>query len=71
MNRRELLYGAAMTTAAMALPRFAFTQQNELGPIFSEITRRHDETVERLRAGRAHSTTRPGNGEASREKPGR
>jgi acetylornithine deacetylase/succinyl-diaminopimelate desuccinylase-like protein len=48
MNRRELLYGAAVTTAAMALPRFAFTQANELDPIFAEITRRHDETVARL-----------------------
>ncbi|MDP9266915.1 MAG: M20/M25/M40 family metallo-hydrolase [Acidobacteriota bacterium] len=48
MNRRELLYGAAMSGVAMALPRAAFTQQDDLAPITSEIQKRHDETVQRL-----------------------
>jgi acetylornithine deacetylase/succinyl-diaminopimelate desuccinylase-like protein len=49
MNRRELLYGAAVTGAAMAMPRFAFTQiSGNLDPIFREIAKRHDESVGRL-----------------------
>src|SRR5256714_5990963 len=48
MNRRELLYGAAMSGVAMALPRYASTQQDDLAPIISEIQKRHDETVQRL-----------------------
>lgn len=32
----------------MALPRAAFTQQDDLAPITSEIQKRHDETVQRL-----------------------
>ena len=48
MNRRELLYGVAATTAAMALPRFAFSQSNDLAPIFAEIAKRREETIARL-----------------------
>jgi len=48
MNRRELLYGAAAGATVMALPRFAFSQQSDLAPIWSEIEKRRDEAVARL-----------------------
>jgi acetylornithine deacetylase/succinyl-diaminopimelate desuccinylase-like protein len=51
MNRRELLKGAALTTAAMAMPRFALTQAGgnaDLEPIFAEITKAHDENIKRI-----------------------
>ena len=48
MNRRELLYGVAATTAAMALPRFAFTEQSDLAPIWAEIEKRREETIARI-----------------------
>ena len=50
MNRRELLYGAAVTGAAMAMPRFAFTQSSDLDAIYKEVEKRHDESVQRLQA---------------------
>ncbi|MGH9492539.1 MAG: M20/M25/M40 family metallo-hydrolase [Terriglobales bacterium] len=52
MNRRELLYGVAATTAALSLPRFAFSQQStqssDLAPIWAEIEKRREETIARL-----------------------
>ncbi|MGH9579639.1 MAG: hypothetical protein ACRD2R_01490, partial [Terriglobales bacterium] len=48
MNRRVLLYGAAAGATVMALPRFAFSQQSDMAPIWSEIEKRRDEAVARL-----------------------
>ena len=48
MNRREVIKTAAMTTAAMALPRLTFTVNNDLAPVFAEIEKRHAENVSRL-----------------------
>ncbi len=48
MNRRELLTGAAAGMAVMALPRFAFSQQSDLSPIWKEIEKARDESVARL-----------------------
>src|SRR3954467_3472101 len=48
MNRREFVTTAAMATAATALPCFAETQESDLQPIWAEIQKRHEESVERL-----------------------
>ena len=51
MNRRELLYGAAATAAAMTLPNLAFSSSaaaDDLAPIWAEIAKRRDETVARI-----------------------
>ena len=45
MNRRELIKSAALTTAAMAVPRFTFGASDDLAPVFAEIVKRHDEGV--------------------------
>src|SRR4030095_12994557 len=42
------LHGAAVTTAALTLPRLATSDQNDLSSITSEIAKRHDESVQRL-----------------------
>ena len=61
LDRRHFLVGAAAGTVAMALPRWARASesgfntnlgaamfQDDLAPIRAEITKRHDETVQRL-----------------------
>jgi acetylornithine deacetylase/succinyl-diaminopimelate desuccinylase-like protein len=48
MNRRELLYGAAATAAAMSLPRFALSQSDDLAPVWAEIAKRREETIARI-----------------------
>src|SRR5574341_487014 len=51
MNRRELLYGAAATAAAMTLPNFAFSfcaAADDLAPIWAEIAKRREETIARI-----------------------
>jgi acetylornithine deacetylase/succinyl-diaminopimelate desuccinylase-like protein len=47
MTRRDVLGAAAVSAAALALPRFAFS--NDLPRIYAEIERRHDEAVTRLK----------------------
>src|SRR6476646_6490787 len=60
-DRRSFLVGAAAGAAAMALPRWAHADmlgsnpdsilaafQDDLAPIRAEITKRHDETVQRM-----------------------
>ena len=49
MDRRKFLHGAALTTAALALPRLSAADQQDLGAITTEITKHHDESVQRLR----------------------
>jgi acetylornithine deacetylase/succinyl-diaminopimelate desuccinylase-like protein len=61
LDRRHFLVGAAAGAAAMALPRWARAAENafsantglaayqdDLAPIRAEITKRHDETVQRM-----------------------
>src|SRR5919201_289823 len=48
VDRREFLHGAAGAAAALTLPSFLRAQQSDLAPIYREIERRHDETVQRL-----------------------
>jgi len=59
-DRRQFLASAAVGAAAMALPNWAWTGENngtdsgllafqdDLSPIRAEITKRHDETVQRM-----------------------
>ncbi len=48
MNRRDFIATTAMGTAAFAFPRLALAQEAELAPVWSEIQKRHDESVQRL-----------------------
>src|SRR5213595_3630091 len=48
IDRRAFLQDLSGAAAAVALPRVVLTQQSELGPIYAQIERRHDETVQRL-----------------------
>ena len=48
MDRRKFLHGAALTTAALALPRYSSADQQDISAINTEITKRHDESVQRL-----------------------
>ena len=48
INRRGFLQDATATAAALALPPYLRAQQSDLAPIFAQIDRRHDETVQRL-----------------------
>jgi len=51
MNRRDFIATTAMGAAALAMPRFAWNQYRDdpdLKPIWTEIEKRHDESVQRL-----------------------
>ncbi|HEV2669792.1 MAG TPA: twin-arginine translocation signal domain-containing protein, partial [Gemmatimonadales bacterium] len=48
IDRRSFIQNATAATAALALPSYVGSQQSDLSAIFSEITKRHDETVQRL-----------------------
>ncbi len=48
IDRRSFIQDATAATAALALPSYVWSQQSDLNPIFAEITKRHDETVQRL-----------------------
>ena len=48
IDRRAFLQDATAATAALALPSYVWSQQSDLNLIFAEITKRHDETVQRL-----------------------
>ena len=48
MNRREFVANAAIATAAAALANVTEAQESDLQPIWAEIQKRHDETVQRL-----------------------
>ena len=48
MNRRDFLTTAAAGAAAVALPRFAYAADPDLAPVWKEIEKRHDESVQRL-----------------------
>ena len=51
MNRRDFIATTATSAAALAMPRFAWNQYRDdpdLKPIWTEIEKRHDESVQRL-----------------------
>src|SRR4051812_25411705 len=48
MNRREFVSTAAMAAASAALPRLAQSQDTGLQPIWTQIEKLHDESVQRL-----------------------
>jgi acetylornithine deacetylase/succinyl-diaminopimelate desuccinylase-like protein len=48
INRRAFLQDATATAAALAWPSTLWSQQPDLAPVFAQVTRRHDETVQRL-----------------------
>ena len=48
IDRRVFLQDLGAAAAAVALPSYVGKQQSDLRPIFAEIERRHDETVQRL-----------------------
>jgi acetylornithine deacetylase/succinyl-diaminopimelate desuccinylase-like protein len=48
MDRREFVITSAMAAASAALPKLSFAADDELQPIYNEITKRHDEAVQRL-----------------------
>ena len=50
MNRRDFLLGTAAAAAAFSAPRLSHAEQADLQPIWKEIEKRHDESVQRLQA---------------------
>lgn len=48
MDRREFVITSAMAAAGAALPKLPFAADDALEPIYNEITKRHDEAVNRL-----------------------
>jgi len=48
MNRREFVATAALAAAGTRLPPLAAAQHADLEPVWKEIEKRHDESVERL-----------------------
>ena len=50
MNRRDFLATAALAAASTAVPPFAFADDPDFTPIWNEIAKRHDESVQRIQA---------------------
>ncbi len=48
IDRRVFLQDATAAAAGLALPSYVWSQQSDLNPVFAQIERRHDETVQRL-----------------------
>jgi acetylornithine deacetylase/succinyl-diaminopimelate desuccinylase-like protein len=48
MNRRDFVASAALSATSLAFSRFASAQNAEFAPIWAEIEKRHDESVQRL-----------------------
>ncbi|HMJ57705.1 MAG TPA: M20/M25/M40 family metallo-hydrolase, partial [Gemmatimonadales bacterium] len=48
IDRRAFLQDTTVAAAALALPSRVWTQQSDLAPVFAQIERRHDESVQRL-----------------------
>ncbi len=48
IDRRRFVQESSATLATLALPPLVVTRQSDLAPVYAEITRRHDETVQRL-----------------------
>src|SRR6516225_6584389 len=52
MNRRDFLQGAAISAAALTMPQLSLSwaEQQDLNVVWTEIHKRHDESVQRLQA---------------------
>ena len=48
MDRRTFLQDSAAATAAFTMPGLAWAQQSDLAPVFTQVERQHDATVQRL-----------------------
>src|SRR5438876_6384967 len=48
IDRRTFLQDATVTAAALAIPPYFRTQQSDLAPVFAQVERQHQETVQRL-----------------------
>jgi acetylornithine deacetylase/succinyl-diaminopimelate desuccinylase-like protein len=48
VNRRDFMAGAAATATVLAMPKWASAWQDELGPVRNEISKRHEESLNRL-----------------------
>src|SRR3989441_2345483 len=48
IDRRAFVQNATAAAAALTFPRQLWTQQSDLGPVFAQVERRHDESVQRL-----------------------
>ncbi|MGH7530010.1 MAG: M20/M25/M40 family metallo-hydrolase [Gemmatimonadales bacterium] len=48
IDRRRFLHESSTLAAALTLPPYIRIQQSDLAPVFAQIGRRHDETVQRL-----------------------
>src|SRR5262245_44584291 len=48
MNRRDFVKTAALGAASFTMPHFAHADDPELQPIWAQIEKQHDQTVERL-----------------------
>ena len=50
MNRRDFVVGSAATAAALGLPHLSHAEPTDLQPIWTEIEKRHDESLKRLQS---------------------
>src|SRR5712664_483774 len=48
IDRRAFVQNATAAAAALTFPRQLWTQQSDLGPVFAQVERRHEESVQRL-----------------------
>src|SRR6266849_1089813 len=48
LDRRTFLHGAVAGAAMLAVPRWAYAEERNLDPIWQQIEKRHDESVQRL-----------------------
>lgn len=48
MERRDFLYGAAATAAAISLPRLTAAQQADIASVWPTIQKQHDQNIQRL-----------------------
>jgi acetylornithine deacetylase/succinyl-diaminopimelate desuccinylase-like protein len=50
MNRRNFLQGALAGATTLAFPRWSYANQDNLQPVWTEIEKRHNESVQRLQS---------------------
>ena len=48
LDRRTFLHGAVAGAAMLAVPRWAYAEERNLNPVWQQIEKRHDESVQRL-----------------------
>src|SRR4051794_32046562 len=50
MNRRDFVVTAAMAAASTAVPQFSLAQDSDFKPIWDQIAKGHDESIQRIQA---------------------